>query len=114
MQNLEDRSWFIRELLNDGKIGAVTDSGMWNNAYAVQFTYQIGTNNYLFGQNMDSKYWFVQRLLPNGLMGEELQGGYWKAAYKVQYPFTTVDGQQYFGGQDLSGLNWFIQKLNFV
>ena len=43
-------------------------------------------------------------------MGEKLQQGRWKYAYGAQFPFQ-VGGKHYIYGQNLGGLNWFIQEL---
>ena len=48
---MDDKNWFIRELLSGGKMGDETDHGYWDNAYQVQFPYSIGDNLYFYGQN---------------------------------------------------------------
>lgn len=81
-------------------MGAQTDSGHWDNAYHVLYSFSVGNQHYFFGHNLDTKYWFIQELLPGGEMGSETDQGHWATRYAVQFPFN-IGGTQYIYGQDV-------------
>lgn len=109
-QNMNEKNWFIQELLPGGLMGAETDHGTFKSAYQAQFPFTVGGNVYFFGQNLNDKNWFIRELLPGGKMGNELGVGTWKFGYGAIFPFT-IGGRVFYYGQNLNERNWFIQEL---
>ncbi|HEX4363329.1 MAG TPA: M12 family metallopeptidase [Solirubrobacteraceae bacterium] len=91
-------------------MGEVTESGTWQNPYAVQFPFAIDGRVFYFGQNQTQKNWFIQELLPGGTLGAQTDSGTWENAYGVQFPFT-IDGRVFYFGQNQTQKSWFIQEL---
>ncbi|UTW61665.1 hypothetical protein KFE98_16875 [bacterium SCSIO 12741] len=77
--------WEIRAIHADGKIGAITDHGIWNNTYELQFPFHIDGQHYLYGASITgSDRWFIQPLLPGGKMGkDETDHGNQKTKYLI-------------------------------
>ncbi len=45
-------------------MGDELQGGHWKYSYAVQFPFQIGANQYFYGQQIPSGYnWFIQQLI---------------------------------------------------
>ncbi len=109
--NLENKSWFIQELLHNGNMGDEICHGKWGNAYQVQFPFAVGGKAYFYGQSMEKKNWFVQCINNDGTIGPEIQFAYWNLEYELQFPFS-VNNEQYFYGQNMTNFKWFIQKIN--
>lgn len=70
-------------------MGKETDSGHWQNCYAIQFTFTIDGETYLYGYNIDTRYWFIQRLLEGGKMGLETDADFMDVHRQVQFPVST-------------------------
>lgn len=100
----------IHQLLPDGKIGAQTDSGSWNNYYAILFPFNIQGRVFLFGHNIETCYWFIQEVENGGKLGRETSNGHWNNAYDVLFSFTTKQGV-FIYGHNTRTRYWFIQRI---
>lgn len=109
-QNMDERNWFIQELLPDGAMGPETDHGTWKFAYAVQFAFKIDGRVFFYGQNVNERNWFIQELQAGGKIGAQTDNGTWDFAYGVQFPFE-IGRRVFFYGQNTNEMNWFIQEL---
>jgi hypothetical protein len=104
-QDRTQKRWFIRELLQNGTMGAETGSGRWENDDECRFVYQIN-GTYLLCHDDKSKRWFIR-----DTSGYEIQSGRWGNSYPVMFPFTR-NGRQFFYSHNITKKKWFIQELN--
>ncbi len=85
MHFISPSPWEITAIHGDGKIGAITDNGIWNNTYELQFPYHLDGQHYLYGASISgSDRWFIQPLLPGGKLGKnETDHGNQKTKYLI-------------------------------
>lgn len=109
-----DNFWFIQELMADGSMGASqTASGNFHNNYAIQTTYTVNGNTFLFGMNADDNYQFTQQLLPGGTMAaNQAQGDQWdNGPYWTVVTYADANGSTYMFGYNPSSGYWFMQEV---
>lgn len=103
-------NWIIQELLPNGKMGQLTDNGVWGFTYRAAFPFSIDGKQFLYAQSLNNKSWAIQELLPDGKMGAETDSGIWKIGYDIAMPFS-IRGKQYFIGIDPYSGDRFIKEL---
>lgn len=109
-----DNFWFIQELMADGSMGPTqTASGNFHNNYAIQTTYTVNGNTFLFGMNTDDNYQFTQQLLPGGQMAiNQAQGGQWEnGPYWPVVTYEDANGSTYMFGCNPDTSYWFMQEV---
>jgi hypothetical protein len=114
-----DKSFSIREVLNSGYLGDITDSGTWGGNYETFFGFHVGDKGFIFGQDSyyrpSGQHWFVQEVGKDGrLVPNECDRGDWHNYYGSATPMY-VNGETYLFFQEFetkySKKYWFVSRV---
>jgi hypothetical protein len=104
-----DKSWFLREMNHDGKMGKEIGRGTWNDYYSSCAVISVGNIEYLVGQSQSTRRWFMQPFQKNSF-GNESDYGTWSEYFPVITSFT-IGGRYYLFRQNEFG-TWYINEIS--
>jgi hypothetical protein len=102
--------WFVRELLPDGTMGEVTQTGDIDRHYGTLCAYVAGGRTYVFCHAARGGRWFIREMRADGTFGPETHGGGFGRCCSIVCTIRAGTADYLFGaGEDDF---WFIQRLN--
>ncbi|HEV7372716.1 hypothetical protein [Arenibaculum sp.] len=102
--------WFIQELLPDGSVGEVTQTGGIDRLYSTLCSYVANGRTYVFCHAADGNHWFIRELRENGTFGPQTHSGSFGSHYPVACAVKAGPGDYVFGTCG-SGF-WFLRHLH--